>query len=800
MVTVEFDFNQKITKIQGKLDEPFKNFVDKYFLKTSIEPTSVYFLANGKILNFEQTIESQMTEINKKNKQLTVLVNFITKEKKYNEEVIIKSKDIICPKCHEPCRIKIQNSKIKLFGCINNHIIDDIKFTNFNDTQKINISEIICNNCKIKNLGNCPNNEFYYCITCNINLCLLCKPNHNQHHNIIKYTQKHYICQKHNEIFDEYCKMCNMNICFWCQEHEKHKTISFKQLKPDLIKAKRYISEIKAEIDVFNNKVKEIIEILNNLVKIINVYYEINYDIINNYELKNRNYQNLKNLEEINDNNDLFEHLKKVNQAENIKDKIINILNMNEIYCDNNSDTQKRKSELDINLQNNELENQEKIIENKVNPLIIKSRRNTLDNNNNNIPMKKMNLNTPNKNMNQFQIMNSNLNKNNFNIDSINNQIIIKPIKRTRPLDLYTEPTLIGLQNIGAPSFMNAILQCLSQTDDLTNYFLDEELSFDRIINNNVAIKNKNDLQLSPVFLELLKNLWNKNSKRSYYEPKKLMETIAQINFLFKRENACDSKDFIFFLLDQLHKELQKTTENKNYNNITLYDPYDRKKAFSDFLENFINQTSIISDIFYGILESNLICLNCKNNLSSQGKAYPIEYYYCYYNFLIFPLQEVKKYRNYHIGQNNSLTLKDCFLYDQKIELFTGDNHIYCEKCKQMSDANYIFKIYSAPNVLILILKQGKNNGFNIKLDFTETIDITDFVTLKKSKVIYNLYGVISEFREIGSSSKFLAFCKSPINNKWYRYDDIFITEVKNFIKEVIDFGQPNILFYKLQN
>ena len=800
MVTIEFDFNQKIIKIQGKLDEPFKNIVDKYFLKNSIEPNSVYFLANGKILNLEQTIESQMTEINKKNKKLTVLVNYIMKEKKYNEDVIIKSKDIICPKCHEPCRIKIQNSKIKLFGCINNHIIDDIKFTNFNETQKINISEIICNNCKIKNLGNCPNNEFYCCLSCIINLCLLCKPNHNQNHNIIKYTQKHYICQKHNEIFDEYCEMCNMNICFSCEEHEKHKTISFKELKPNLIKTKLHFSEIKAEIDVFNNKVKEIIEILNNLVKIINVYCEINYDIINNYEFKNRNYQNFKNLEEINNNNDLLEKLKKVNQIDNIKDKIINIININELYCRDNSINngyiQKMKSELELNLQNDKLENQKKIIGNKVNPPKFNTKENSLDNNKNNIPMKKMYFNTPNKNMNQFQIINSNLTKNRFNVDNTSNPVILKPIKRTRPLDLYTKPTLIGLQNIGAPSFINAILQCLSHTEDLTNYFLDEELSFDRIINNNVAIKNKNDLQLSPVYLELLKNLWNKNNIRSYYEPKKLMETIVQMNPLFKKENHCETKDFILFFLEQLHEELQKTKENKNYNNITYYDPYDRNKALINFLDEFMNQASIISDIFICIKESNGICLNCKNNLSSQGKTYPISYNYFLYYFLIFPLEEVKKYRNYHIVQNNSLTLKDCFLYDQRIEL----NQCYCNICKKMNDQNYISKIYSASNVLILILKQGKN-GLNIKLDFKETIDITDFVSQKKSKIIYNLYGVISEYREIGSSSKnFLAFCKSPICNKWYSYKDAVVNEVKNFKKEVIDFGEPNILFYKLQN
>ena len=73
---------------------------------------------------------------------------------------------------------------------------------------------------------------------------------------------------------------------------------------------------------------------------------------------------------------------------------------------------------------------------------------------------------------------------------------------------------LIGLNNIGATRFMNATLQCLSQTKELTNYFLNSN-NRDRIINNNIALQNKNALQLSPIYFELIKKLWDKNSPKS---------------------------------------------------------------------------------------------------------------------------------------------------------------------------------------------------------------------------------------------------------------------------------------------
>ena len=79
----------------------------------------------------------------------------------------------------------------------------------------------------------------------------------------------------------------------------------------------------------------------------------------------------------------------------------------------------------------------------------------------------------------------------------------------------HKTPTLIGLNNIGATCFMNSTLQCLSQTKELTKYFLNKN-NKNRIINNNIALKNKDALQLSPVYLELIQKLWDENGPKSF--------------------------------------------------------------------------------------------------------------------------------------------------------------------------------------------------------------------------------------------------------------------------------------------
>ena len=165
------------------------------------------------------------------------------KKKKKNLVKIVKSKDIICPRCKEPCRITIENYKIKLYECINDHKKENIKFLDFDNTQNINESQIKCDNCKFKNKGNCPAGEFYRCLNCKLNLCLLCKPNHDPRHNIIKYDQRNFICQIHNEPLIKYCVQCRKNICFACEGHDNHEYEDY--IKPNIEEKKKILNELK---------------------------------------------------------------------------------------------------------------------------------------------------------------------------------------------------------------------------------------------------------------------------------------------------------------------------------------------------------------------------------------------------------------------------------------------------------------------------------------------------------------------------------------------------------------------------
>ena len=80
------------------------------------------------------------------------------------------------------------------------------------------------------------------------------------------------------------------------------------------------MEELKKVIDKFKHRINIIKKILDRMNNIMDIYYKINNNIINNYNRSKRNYYILLNINKIKDNNEKL--IKELNNIIN-KDKIM---------------------------------------------------------------------------------------------------------------------------------------------------------------------------------------------------------------------------------------------------------------------------------------------------------------------------------------------------------------------------------------------------------------------------------------------------------------------------------------------
>ena len=305
----------------------------------------------------------------------------------------------------------------------------------------------------------------------------------------------------------------------------------------------------------------------------------------------------------------------------------------------------------------------------------------------------------------------------------------------------------IGLNNIGATCYMNSTIQCLSNTKELTYYFL-----------NKFNPKDKNKI-ISNEFYEVLKCLWNQEKNNKPYSPTHFKEVISKENPLFEGVQACDSKDLINFLLERMHKELnikinEIDNDNDDSNNV-MNNPEiqeNKEKIYEIFIKDYKNNyNSIISDLFYGINETKTHCQICNR----------IKYNYEVFSFLEFPLHQVNLFfgKQSINNKNPDINLYECFQYNQKEEYLTGENALYCNFCKNVYDSYYSSNLFSMPRYLCIILNRDKGNSYECNVNFPETLDLSKYVCNNEvNKIFYDLYAVISHLGTSSISGHFIAF------------------------------------------
>ncbi|KAM9429931.1 ubiquitin carboxyl-terminal hydrolase 19 isoform 40-T40 [Salvelinus alpinus] len=166
-------------------------------------------------------------------------------------------------------------------------------------------------------------------------------------------------------------------------------------------------------------------------------------------------------------------------------------------------------------------------------------------------------------------------------------------------------PGFTGLVNLGNTCFMNSVIQSLSNTRELRDYFHDR--AFETEINCNNPLGTGGRLAIG--FAVLLRALWK--GTHHAFQPSKLKAIVASKASQFTGYAQHDAQEFMAFLLDGLHEDLNRI-QNKPYTETVDSDGrLDEVVAEEAWQRHKMRNDSFIVDLFQGQYKSKLVCPMC---------------------------------------------------------------------------------------------------------------------------------------------------------------------------------------------
>jgi ubiquitin carboxyl-terminal hydrolase 4/11/15 len=204
-----------------------------------------------------------------------------------------------------------------------------------------------------------------------------------------------------------------------------------------------------------------------------------------------------------------------------------------------------------------------------------------------------------------------------------------------------------GLVNIGNTCFMNSALQCLSNCYELTKYFL---LNF---YENDINQENRLGTggQVVIIYRKLLDDLWLGDD--DYINPNYFKRIFAHFVHKFSGYAQQDSNEFLIYLLDKIHEDLNTITV-KPYIEMEGKKPEQTDEEVSKIWweKHLKRENSIIVDLFHGQFKSTISCNICHEvcvsfdsymfiSLPIPSGKYEIEVKYFGYNINDFLVMKI---------------------------------------------------------------------------------------------------------------------------------------------------------------
>ena len=310
----------------------------------------------------------------------------------------------------------------------------------------------------------------------------------------------------------------------------------------------------------------------------------------------------------------------------------------------------------------------------------------------------------------------------------------------------------VGLENIVNTCYMNSVLQCLNNVNELTLYFLE----------NKIISKNENTLLAE--YINVLRELSNKSNKKGYFAPRNFKKVFQNKNSMFRNNEQDDSAEFLANLLYLLN------------NDCKIYDKYEipdfeirDEELKEEIMDYYDENNTIISKFFINFIEIKEIYKESKYNNIDYEPNY----------FISLPVQK---------GGKPILTLKDSFNeFNRKKQFLNDDN---------TQSFHETLKIVTVADILIINLKRVvKNKHFSHFLDYPNRFNVLEYgcINPTNKSSFFSLIGIVKHIGNQYGGHK-VAYCKDK--NNWYIFDDKKAEPINvsdSYPREILAF----LLFYQ---
>eukprot|EP00002_Diphylleia_rotans_P035418 TRINITY_DN771_c1_g1_i1.p1 TRINITY_DN771_c1_g1~~TRINITY_DN771_c1_g1_i1.p1 ORF type:complete len:619 (+),score=113.88 TRINITY_DN771_c1_g1_i1:40-1896(+) len=340
---------------------------------------------------------------------------------------------------------------------------------------------------------------------------------------------------------------------------------------------------------------------------------------------------------------------------------------------------------------------------------------------------------------------------------------------------------LIGLQNLGNTCFMNSALQCLFTIPQFERYFVQESLE------KEINKKSPSCGEIALAFRDLLKGVWIEPSQAAL-SPVKFKREVGKIAPRFLGYNQQDAHEFLRFLLDGLHSDLNRVQKKQEYIERKDDDDMpDEQKAPLYWGDHLRRNDSIIMDLFCGQLKSSLRCEQCKHVST------------CFDPFMDLSLPIPKTKTKDKVSRGAECSMKDCLDLLFKEEVLDGDERTTCGKCKKRQKSIKKLSFYRLPSILVISFKRFSNQSAYCDKVSTfvsfpqDELNLSSYCELKSEKSSYQLFAVSHHTGSL-YGGHYTASCYHPAEKKWYSFND---SHVSHTTDDQIQGSSAYILFYQ---